>query len=421
MAINLLEILQGQVGGELASQASKFLGESENSTTKAVGAILPTLLGSLANKGTSDTGSKGILDFLKSNNIDGSILGNLGGLFSGGQATDNLMNSGGGILKYLLGDKLGSIVDVISNVAGVKTGSSSSLLKMASPLLMGFVGKYIKDKALDALGLKNLLGGPKDFISKALPAGISSVLGFANAASTVGSSAGSGSATGGGSSDNGGGSGLLKWLLPLLLLGALAWFLGKKGCNKPAADVAAAVDKTADAAKAAVDAAAAEAKRVADSIAATISKFSLPGGFNLEVKKGSFTDKIASFLSDTTAKLDPKKLMGFAFDGVNFKTGSDSLTAESSAQLDELVSVLKAFSKVSVKVTGYTDNVGKPDANVKLSGARAKSVKAYVVSKGVDGKRIETAGMGAANPVADNASEEGRAKNRRVEVTVTKK
>ncbi|MBP6796215.1 MAG: DUF937 domain-containing protein, partial [Saprospiraceae bacterium] len=109
MAINLLEMLQGQVGGELASQASKFLGESESNTSKAVGAILPTLLGALAGKASNESGSRGILDFLKSNNIDGSILGNLGGLFGGGQSTDNLMNSGGGILKFLLGDKLGSI------------------------------------------------------------------------------------------------------------------------------------------------------------------------------------------------------------------------------------------------------------------------------------------------------------------------
>ena len=92
----------------------------------------------------------------------------------------------------------------------------------------------------------------------------------------------------------------LKWLKPpLLLLGALAWFLGKR-CNKPAADVAAAVDKLPMLLQCS-DAAAAEAKRVADSIAATISKFSLPGGFNLEVKK-SFTDK-SLWLSDTTAKI----------------------------------------------------------------------------------------------------------------------
>ena len=140
-----------------------------------------------------------------------------------------------------------------------------------------------------------------------------------------------------------------------------------------------------------------------------------------EVKKGSFTDKIASFFADSTAKIDPKGT-GFAFDGVNFKTGSDSLTAESSKQLDELVKVLTAFSKVSVKVVGHTDNQGNPAANLKLSDARAKAVKAYLVSIGkVAGARIATAGMGDKQPIADNSTEEGRAANRRVEVLVTKK
>ncbi|MBK6390205.1 MAG: DUF937 domain-containing protein [Saprospiraceae bacterium] len=419
MAINLLEMLQSQIGGELASQASKFLGESESNTSKAVGSILPTLLGSLAGKGSSESGARGILDFIKTNNIDGSILSNLGGLFSGGQGTDSLLNAGGGILKFLVGDKLGSIVDVISNVAGVKTGSSSSLLKMAAPLLMGFVGKYIKEKSIDALGLKNLLGGQRDFISKGVPSALSSVLGLASTAGNTASTASKMTSGGGSSNTSGGGNNMLKWLLPLLLLGALAYFLGRKGCSNSMESPAAAVTATMDAAKMAADSAAAAMKRVADSIAATVSKFSLPGGVELNAKKGSFTDKIATYFSDANATLDPN--MAFAFDGVNFKTGSDSLTAESSAQLDELVAVLNAYATVAIKVVGHTDNVGNAAANKKLSDMRAKSVKAYLVGKGVAGARVATAGMGPDKPIADNATEEGKATNRRVEVVVTKK
>ncbi|MEP7267247.1 MAG: OmpA family protein [Saprospiraceae bacterium] len=423
MAINLLEMLQSQVGGELASQASKFLGESETSTGKAVGAILPSLLGGLMGKASNESGARGVLDFLKSNNIDGSILENLGGLFGGGQSTDNLLNSGGGILKYLVGDKLGSIVDLISNVAGVKTGSSSSLLKMAAPLLMGFVGKYVKDKALDALGLKNLMVGQKDIVAKALPAGLGNILGFANLGGTASASSAMKTAAGGGSSSmgaNGGGSNnLLKWLLPILLLGALAWFLGRKSCNKTMETPM--VTETIDAAKAAADSMAMEAKRIADSIAATVSRITLPGGSTFETKKGSFTDKIATFFSDAAAKLDPKG-SAFTFDGVNFKTGSDSLTAESHNQLDQLASVLAAFPTVTIKVVGHTDNMGNAAANKKLSDSRAKSVKAYLVSMGkIAGSRIATAGMGQEQPIADNSTDEGKAKNRRVEVLVTKK
>jgi OmpA-OmpF porin, OOP family len=421
MAINLLEMLQSQVGGELASQASKFLGESESNTTKAVGSILPTLMGSLMSKASNESGARGILDFIKNNNIDGSILNNLGGLFGGGQSTDNLMNNGSGILKFLLGDKLGSIVDVISNVAGIKTGSSSSLLKMASPLLMGFVGKYIKDKAIDALGLKNLLGGQKDFVSKGIPSALNSVLGLAN----LGMGTTSGSAPKASSSSSmgtsGGSNNLLKWLLPLLLLAALIWFLTRKGCSKTMDAAATAQTELVDAAKRAQDSIAAEAKRIKDSIEATISRFSLPGGISIEAKKGGFIDKMASYFSDTITKIDPKTPVAYAFDAVNFKTGSDTLTDESAKQLDELAAIMSAFGKSTIRVEGHTDNTGNAAANKALSEKRAKSVKAYLVSKGVPGARIATMGYGQTKPIASNDTEEGKAQNRRVEVLITKK
>lgn len=410
MAINLLELLQSQVGGELVGQASKFLGETEINTGKAVGSIFPTLLGSLVGKASTESGSRGILDFIKTNNIDGSVLNSLGGLFSGGQSTDSLLSSGGGILKFLVGDKLGSIVDVISNVSGVKTGTSSSLLKMAAPLLMGFVGKFVKEKALDAMGLKNLLGGQREFISKGIPAALSGVLGLATNAGGGAPKMPAGSAA------PAGGNNLLKWALPILLLLALFYFFGRKGCSQK---METTPTETVDTVKLAADAARAEQKRIADSIAASRSVFTLPGGISLNTKKGSFTDKFVSFFADSLAKADPK--MAFTFDGVHFKTGSDSLTMESNAQLDELASVMTAYPKVSIRVVGHTDNVGDAAMNKKLSDARAKSVKAYLVGKGIIGRRIETLGMGQTSPIADNNTEEGKMMNRRVEVYVTRK
>lgn len=417
MAFNLLEMLQSQVGGELIGQASKFLGESETNSAKAVGSIFPALLGSLAGKATTESGSRGVLDFLKVSNIDGSLLNQVGGLFAGGQATDNLMNSGGGVLKFLVGDKLGSIVDVISNLSGVKTGSSSSLLKMAAPVLMGFIAKYVKEKGLDATGLKNLMLSQRDFIAKSIPSALTSVLGLSNilGASPVSSRMNSGGST---PASSAGGNNLLKWLLPLVLLAGLAYFLGRKGCAKTT-ETPASSQTMADSARMAAEAMAARRKHIEDSIAATRSKYMLPGGLELNTLKGSFTDQIAGFFADSMKKLDPK--MAFPFDAVNFKTGSDTLTMESSGQLDELANVLNAYPKAAIKVIGHTDNAGDAAKNRKLSDSRAKAVKAYLVGKGVAGKRIETAGMGSAVPVGDNNTEQGRAQNRRVEVYVTRK
>jgi OOP family OmpA-OmpF porin len=109
----------------------------------------------------------------------------------------------------------------------------------------------------------------------------------------------------------------------------------------------------------------------------------------------------------------------FRLEGANFATGSSRLLSGAGSKLDEVVQAAQGQAQVQLSVTGYTDSVGNADANVKLSQARAEAVKAYLVSKGVAASRISTAGKGAAEPVADNTSAEGRAKNRRVEVSYT--
>ena len=80
--------------------------------------------------------------------------------------------------------------------------------------------------------------------------------------------------------------------------------------------------------------------------------------------------------------------------------------------------MLKARADVSIGVYGYTDNKGGKDYNLRLSRARAASCMDYLVKHGVDAKRLQSEGYGPDKPVADNATEEGRAKNRRVEFKV---
>ena len=88
------------------------------------------------------------------------------------------------------------------------------------------------------------------------------------------------------------------------------------------------------------------------------------------------------------------------------------------AKLDELVVKIKGMQLDVVIATGHTDSVGSDAYNQRLSLARADAVKAYLVSNGVDIKRVRTVGKGESEPVADNATAEGRSKNRRVDVTV---
>ena len=94
------------------------------------------------------------------------------------------------------------------------------------------------------------------------------------------------------------------------------------------------------------------------------------------------------------------------------------LKADGKSKLDALVSSLKGVAIDVVIVAGHTDSVGSEAYNQRLSLARADSVMAYLVSKGMDRQRIRTEGRGESQPVADNSTEEGRAKNRRVEIQV---
>ena len=83
---------------------------------------------------------------------------------------------------------------------------------------------------------------------------------------------------------------------------------------------------------------------------------------------------------------------------------------------DLTASLLKANPKLKLSVEGHTDNTGTPEGNRKLSDARAASVKAALVAKGIEAPRLQSKGFGQDKPVADNRTEEGRAKNRRVEL-----
>ena len=88
------------------------------------------------------------------------------------------------------------------------------------------------------------------------------------------------------------------------------------------------------------------------------------------------------------------------------------------AKLDDLVSKVKGINLEVIIAVGHTDSVGSDAYNQKLSVRRAESVKAYLVTKGIEKNRIYTEGKGEKQPVADNKTKEGRAKNRRVEIEV---
>jgi outer membrane protein OmpA-like peptidoglycan-associated protein len=102
--------------------------------------------------------------------------------------------------------------------------------------------------------------------------------------------------------------------------------------------------------------------------------------------------------------------------GIHFATAKATIEADSEQTLNEIVKLLDGSPDLKLRVEGYTDNVGQAATNQALSEKRAQAVVSWLTAHGVDASRLAAKGLGQANPVADNATEEGRAKNRRVEL-----
>ena len=103
---------------------------------------------------------------------------------------------------------------------------------------------------------------------------------------------------------------------------------------------------------------------------------------------------------------------------VTFEFGKSDLTSEAKTLLNKMVSVLKEYPDTNVIVTGHTDSKGKAAYNMGLSERRAKAVTSFFTSNGLNNSRFTTKWFGASQPIADNSTEEGRAKNRRVNIVI---
>ncbi len=105
---------------------------------------------------------------------------------------------------------------------------------------------------------------------------------------------------------------------------------------------------------------------------------------------------------------------------ITFKSSSADITADSAPAIDAYAKFLTTYPNYSAKIVGYTDNTGSKAFNKKLSQARADQVRALLIDRGVNPNRVTALGRGPANPVADNATPEGRAQNRRIEAELTR-
>lgn len=419
---------------EVVRSARSMTGESESSTAKALQVAAPTVLSGIANMASSPAGANDLTSMIREGGYAG-LTENPMSLFRGGSASSYLASAGQRQLGKIFGGNASSVTDLVAKSGGVSASSAGKLLSLITPLTLGVLGRRASSQG--SSGVAELLSHERDEISAAAPAGLSRILGlgprpvppaermavseedldapthiehFTEPSSVVDPPIASTvrprvedtvpvarRVTVEPLPREGGG---LRWLpFALMLLAAIAllgWLLSR-----------ARAPRVGDIATRGIPAA-----------TNVLTGIHLPNGVSLSVPQGSINYQLANFLGSTSATGLPRT---FVFDNLNFVSGSTQLTPESGKTVNDLSQILRAYPNAQVQLSGHTDNTGDPQSNRVLSLDRANAVRTMLVNDGIAADRVSTQGFGQDRPIASNASEQGRAQNRRTELTVTQK
>ncbi|MCK0159493.1 DUF937 domain-containing protein [Allomuricauda sp. F6463D] len=154
----LLDLINSPIGKQLVNGVAGQTGQPENKTAEVLSMAMPLLMGAMKKNASTPGGAEGLMNALSSKH-DGGILDDLGGLFGGG-VDQNVVDDGAGILGHILGSKQPQVENALSSKSGIDAGSISQILKIAAPILLGYLGKQTKQQDVSSPeGLNGLLGG----------------------------------------------------------------------------------------------------------------------------------------------------------------------------------------------------------------------------------------------------------------------
>jgi OOP family OmpA-OmpF porin len=386
---SLLNMLDKRTVGDI----STALGQPEQSVSRGMETSIAALLGGLASK-AEDTGTlRKTLDM---------VAGTPGG-FSWSQIASSitdpnssLMSTGKRLLPALFGSRETAVTGAISREAGLSSGTISTLLTMAAPLVIGHIGKLVTDGGMTMSGLSGLLQRESATIRAALPSSLSDLFWpgtakIVDTASPVVAQAVQKERSFG-------------WL-PILATAVaglgLFWFLGRG--HTPRVDQIVPTTSTG----------------TANRVAVPAVKVLCSPPSNVVLPEGSSAARLLEFAQNPDTKTTTAGWL--TIDQMAFATGSAHLRSQAEPQLNNIAAILTNCPGVHLEVAGYTDSVGSSEANLRLSRNRARTVVAELISKGVPADHLTAEGYGEEYPQADNSTAEGRAQNRRVAMRITQK
>lgn len=403
LADNLFSSIKGYITPDFIKHAGTLTGESPSKTSAGIEAAIPQILSGVADKGSTAQGSNELIQTIRDDGYDMGVPTNYLDHLKGGKSTDHYMRKGSELLGSVFGNRLGSVTSAFGSASGLGGGSSTKLLGLVAPLVMGVLGSRVKKQGYSASALTGYLseqrsqwGRPSrpEVVEREEPARAAREQKYVAPEAREK-------------------HGMRAWPIALAALLALGAFWLFRGMHRPEVSTPPAVHEQAGqmAAPPAVTPTAPpmaeqqQAGQVATQPAAPEVNAPAKSPIDTFIESGSDADLPKTFSSSN----------------LHFESGTATLAASSAPALDALAASLKSHPSVVIRVEGNTDAQGSAASNAKLSLARADAIKQALVERGADASHIKTAGIGQKNPVASNSSEEGRMENRRTDIVIVQR
>jgi OmpA-OmpF porin, OOP family len=404
---NIMDFMSTALHGDMLSRLSSQMNESPGVTRRGLETAVPATFAALASYGASSGKAEELVGAIRSGNyphVDPDQISHT----ADPNATTRIAQSSSGFLNRIFGNRLEGTIDALAGTSGMGRGSASMLLGLAAPLVMGFVGKQVTSGNLDARGFGGWLAEQGRKAVSLLPGPLATSLGASPAigGDVRGAAGDSVNRVRSGTADVVHGShpraehrrssrASFWWVLAALAIILFAWqmFRGSRTQqNRTGLEVPRVMQ---------------DSRRPAPP---AIVPREAPEQMAAAAATGSASALQAVLTGDTELPAT------IPLDQIHFASGSSALLNEEA--LDDMATALKTHEAAKVRLEGFADTTGNAEMNERLAQARAQSVKDYLVAGGVSPQSIEAVGRATDRPVASNDSANGRADNRRVEMTV---
>jgi OOP family OmpA-OmpF porin len=372
MTGTIVNDLNGLFRSQALTEAAAQLGESESSVMRGFEAASSAIMAALTTHLGQNSFTRQAYDLISSPLNDGGMLSNVRGYFARGVNAIQSDGLGGRMLSLLFGSNQSTVAEGISETSGVRVSSASALMAAAAPMLLGVLGRRVKESHLDVSGLSTMLQNEESTAHAELAAD---------------------------SGAHGAAERTNRWLGALLLaalgLIGLFWMFnhGRRVVR--------------------------QAEYAARSTAPNLGDFvqlTLPNGATLSIPRYGVESRLLDFMQNGSMPVDHAWI---DFDRLSFDQSSAALHPESTEQIANIAKIMKAYPTTSVMIGGFTDDTGDAAVDMQISQARANSVRQELIGMGVDASRLEAQGFGATAPIADNSTAAGRFKNRRIALRLT--